>query len=90
MKARDLEDVLSDLLIVQLGIGADQITPEARLTCDLGADSLDMVEILMAIEEVLGIIIPDEDMDSVGAAWRGADFTFEQLVALVTKHQEAA
>ena len=78
------------MLVLQLGLEEGMVTPEARLAADLGADSLDMVEILMAVEEVLGITIPDESFDATGAEWRGSDFTFEQFVALIKKHQEAA
>lgn len=85
----ELEEILRDVITVQLGASDEMITPDARLAADLGADSLDMVEILMALEE-LGIVISDDEYDAAGATWRSDDFTFEKFVALVKKHQEAA
>lgn len=47
----------------QLGVKEEEITPEAKFTDDLGADSLDTVELVMALEEEFGIEIPDEDAE---------------------------
>ena len=49
----------------QLGVERAQITPEAGLMADLGADSLDMVEIAMKVEETFNLTIPDEEMENV-------------------------
>jgi len=49
----------------QLGVGRDQITPEAKIMEDLGADSLDMVEIGMTVEETFNLSISDDDMEKV-------------------------
>ena len=60
-----------DLIVEQLGVNADQVTDDASFVDDLGADSLDTVELVMAFEEEFGIDIPDEDaekMASVNAA----------------------
>jgi acyl carrier protein len=54
-----------DILIEQLGVPRDQITPDARIMADLGADSLDMVEIGMTVEEAFNLIISDEEMEKV-------------------------
>jgi len=56
---------VEDILIEQLGVRRDQIAPEARIMADLGADSLDMVEIAMTVEETFNLTMPDEDMDNV-------------------------
>ena len=56
---------VQDILMGQLGVERSQITPEADLTADLGADSLDMVEIAMKVEETFNLTIPDEDMEKV-------------------------
>lgn len=56
---------VQDILVAQLGVEPFQITPEADLTSDLGADSLDIVEIGMTVEETFNLCIPDEDMDRV-------------------------
>ncbi|MEN8254395.1 MAG: acyl carrier protein [Verrucomicrobiota bacterium] len=65
-----LEDKVKDIIVEQLGVNADQVTSEASFIEDLGADSLDTVELVMAFEEEFGAEIPDEDAEkltSVGA-----------------------
>lgn len=65
-----LEDKVKDIIVEQLGVNADQVKPEASFIEDLGADSLDTVELVMAFEEEFGAEIPDEDAEklvSVGA-----------------------
>ncbi len=54
-----------DMLAEALNIPADKITPESKVTDDLGADSLDMVELLSRLEDKEGIVIPEEDLDSL-------------------------
>ncbi len=54
-----------DILIEQLGVEASQLTPEARLQEDLGADSLTLVEIAMALEERFDLSIPDEEWEGI-------------------------
>ena len=54
-------DKVKSLIASQLGISGDKITPEARLIEDLGADSLDTVEMLMTLEDEFGIAIPDDE-----------------------------
>lgn len=55
-------DEMKELIVETLGCEEDQVTPEASLTKDLEADSLDLVELHMALEEKLGIKIPDEQL----------------------------
>jgi acyl carrier protein len=65
-----LEDKVRDIIVEQLDVNAEQVTPEATFIEDLGADSLDTVELVMAFEEEFGAEIPDEDAEkltSVGA-----------------------
>ena len=65
-----LESKVKEIIIEQLGVNADQVTDTASFTEDLGADSLDTVELVMALEEEFGAEIPDEDAErltSVGA-----------------------
>lgn len=65
------EERVRDLVVEQLGVSQDQVTQQASFIDDLGADSLDTVELVMAFEEEFGIDIPDEDaekMTSVGDA----------------------
>ena len=54
------------IIVEQLGVDADEVTAEASFTEDLGADSLDIVELVMAFEEEFGIEIPDEDAEKIG------------------------
>jgi len=64
-----LEDKVKEIIVEQLGVNADQVTEGASFIEDLGADSLDTVELVMAFEEEFGAEIPDEDaekMTSVG------------------------
>ena len=66
-----LEDKVVDIIVDKLGVTRDQVKPEASLIEDLGADSLDLVELIMAFEEEFGQDIPDEDSEkllSVGDA----------------------
>ena len=53
------------MLADQLGISADSIRPESEVIKDLGADSLDVVELMMALEEEYGITLPDSDVETV-------------------------
>ncbi len=65
-----LEDKVRNIIVEQLGVNAEQVTPEASFIEDLGADSLDTVELVMAFEEEFGAEIPDEDaekLQTVGA-----------------------
>lgn len=60
-----IEDKVKDIIVDQLGVSADQVTPEAAFIDDLGADSLDTVELVMAFEEEFGAEIPDEDAEKL-------------------------
>lgn len=54
-----------DIVVEQLGVEADDVTLESTFIDDLGADSLDIVELIMAFEEVFGIEIPDEAAEKI-------------------------
>jgi acyl carrier protein len=56
---------VQDIIIRQLDVQRDQLMPEARIMADLGADSLDVVEISMTLEELFEVTIPDEQWDQV-------------------------
>lgn len=60
-----LEDKVKDIIVEQLGVNAEKVTPEAAFIEDLGADSLDTVELVMAFEEAFGAEIPDEDSEKL-------------------------
>jgi len=61
----DIEQKVRDIIINELGVDADKVTPEASFVEDLGADSLDTVELVMAFEEEFGMEIPDEDAEKL-------------------------
>jgi acyl carrier protein len=60
-----LEEQVSKIVVEQLGATRDEIVPEASFIDDLGADSLDIVELVMAMEETFDIEIPDEDAEKI-------------------------
>ena len=60
-----IEQRVKELVVEQLGVSQDQVTPQASFVDDLGADSLDTVELVMAFEEEFGIDIPDEDAEKM-------------------------
>ena len=65
------QDRVKEIIAKELEVGVQQLTPEAKFIEDLGADSLDIVELVMALEEEFGLEIPDEDaekMKTVGDA----------------------
>jgi len=63
--ASKLEERGKEIIVEQLGVNAEQVTPEASFIDDLGADSLDTVELIMAFEEEFGAEIPDEDAEKL-------------------------
>ena len=58
-------DRIKKIIVEQLGVNEDQVTPEAKFIEDLGADSLDTVELVMALEEEFGTEIPDEEAEKL-------------------------
>lgn len=69
----DIAAKVKDIIVNELGVEAEKVTPEASFVEDLGADSLDTVELVMAFEEEFGIEIPDEEaekLQTVGDAIR--------------------
>jgi acyl carrier protein len=59
------EDRVKEIIAKELEVDVKQLTPEAKFIEDLGADSLDIVELVMALEEEFGVDIPDEDADKL-------------------------
>ncbi len=60
-----VEDRVKELIVEQLGVETGQVTDRAKFVEDLGADSLDTVELVMALEEEFSIEIPDEDAEKI-------------------------
>ena len=65
--ANSLEERVKEIIVEQLGVNAEQVTDQASFIDDLGADSLDTVELIMAFEEAFGAEIPDEDAEKLTA-----------------------
>lgn len=63
MGGESLQTRLYSLVANQLGVEAEELVPEAHILDDLGADSLDVVELVMALEESFDIVVPDEDVE---------------------------
>ncbi|HTD35373.1 MAG TPA: acyl carrier protein [Candidatus Elarobacter sp.] len=63
--ASDTFDRVKKIIVEQLGVEENEVTPEASITDDLGADSLDQVELVMAFETEFGIDIPDEEAEKI-------------------------
>ncbi|MCG8463082.1 MAG: acyl carrier protein [Holophagales bacterium] len=61
-----VEDKVKSIIADQLGVDLEEVKPDASFTDDLGADSLDIVELVMAFEEEFDIEIPDEDAEKIG------------------------
>ncbi len=73
-----LEDKIKDIIVEQLGVNADQVTSDASFIEDLGADSLDTVELVMAFEEEFGAEIPDEDAEKLTTVGAVAEYLKEK------------
>ena len=67
-------DRVKKIIVDQLGVEEDLVTPEASFVDDLGADSLDTVELVMALEEEFGIEIPDEDAEKITRVKEAIDY----------------
>ncbi|MEI6633781.1 MAG: acyl carrier protein [Chlamydiota bacterium] len=61
----DIAQRVKDIVVEQLGVNSDEVTPDASFIDDLGADSLDTVELVMALEEEFDAEIPDEDAENL-------------------------
>lgn len=63
--AENIQEKVTEIIVEQLGVTADQVTPESKMIEDFGADSLDAVELVMAVEEEFGIEVPDEEAEKL-------------------------
>lgn len=72
--AEDVEDKVKEIISKQLGVDQSEVTPEASFVEDLGADSLDTVELVMAFEEAFNIEIPDEDAEKIAKVKDAIDY----------------
>lgn len=74
-------DKLKDIIVEQLGVEADDVTPTANIQDDLGADSLDVVDLITTIEDEFDVSIPDEAVEEIK--------TVGDIVAYVEKNSDA-
>ena len=74
MADKSIEEKVKDIIVEQLGVNPEQVTPQASFIEDLGADSLDIVELVMAFEEAFDIEIPDEDAEKIRTVKDAVDY----------------
>jgi len=70
-------DKVKEIIVDQLGVEEDEVTPQAHFIEDLGADSLDIVELVMALEEEFGLEIPDEEAEKISTVGDAVDYIRE-------------
>ena len=69
-----VEERVKKIIVEQLGVNAEQVTNTASFVDDLGADSLDTVELVMALEEEFGLEIPDDEAQKIGTVQSAIDY----------------
>lgn len=74
-----LEEKITDIIVEKLGVSADKVKPESHFIDDLGADSLDTVELVMAFEEEFNVEIPDEDAQDITTVQSAVDYLNKKL-----------
>jgi acyl carrier protein len=73
MEKAELQDKVCTILADQLAVDRDKVTPDARFSEDLDADSLDLVEAVLALEEEFGVSIPEDEMEGVKTVGQAVD-----------------
>jgi acyl carrier protein len=73
----DIQEKVKDIIAEQLGVDVTEVVPDASFIDDLGADSLDTVELVMALEEEFGIEIPDEEAEKISTVKDAMDYISE-------------
>jgi acyl carrier protein len=77
----DTEQRIRAIIVEKLGVDENDITREASFTNDLGADSLDTVELIMEFEKEFDLTIPDEDAEKIGTVGEAVDYVESKKVA---------
>ena len=73
-QVQDIEARVKEIIVEQLGVDASEVTTQASFVNDLGADSLDTVELVMALEEEFDIEIPDEQAEKIQTVGQAVDY----------------
>jgi len=76
---KDFKERFDKLLIDKLGVSQEDIKPEAKFTDDLGADSLDMVELIMEFEKEFNLAIPDEDTETINTVSDAETYLIQKI-----------
>ncbi len=79
MDEKDAFERVKKVTVDQLNVNSDEVTMEASFTKDLGADSLDTVELVMALEEAFGCEIPDEDAEKISTVGEAVKYISQHL-----------
>lgn len=74
-----IEERVKQIIVEQLDVAEDEVTPEASFIDDLGADSLDIVELVMAMEEVFDVEIPDEEAENIRTVQDAVNYIQEHV-----------
>lgn len=74
-----VEERVKKLIVEQLGVNESEVTPDASFVDDLGADSLDTVELVMALEEEFETEIPDEDAENITTVQEAIDYVLKSV-----------
>lgn len=76
--ANDIEDTVKSIIVEKLGVDESDVTTDASFTNDLGADSLDTVELIMEFEKEFGLTIPDEEAEEIATVGDAIDYLEEK------------
>jgi len=79
MDMKQLEEKVKDIIVEELGVERDKLTPNASFMEDLGADSLDTVELVMAFEKEFDIDIPDEEAEKLRTVGQAMQYLHEKM-----------
>ena len=75
----NIGEQVKNIIVEQLGVSVDEVVPEASFVDDLGADSLDLVELVMVLEEEFGKEIPDEDAEKIQTVQDAVDYITNKM-----------
>jgi len=76
--ANDIEDTVKSIIVEKLGVDESDVTTDASFTNDLGADSLDTVELIMEFEKEFGLTIPDEEAEEIATVGDAIEYLEEK------------